>query len=732
MCHLHSYSGSQKKLRRTGKKMRLPLPVVFRAAFRPAIAAMSQSVGKRLLPVFGVVLAFSALAWCDCSGSVQYTIGNTQKPTLACQITATGSAFVYTSSITYTNPTNPLSQWLSVSPTSGTIAAGASGVINYNIDPTSLPTGDYYATVALHAPGFADSSDQVHLTVVGGTSTTSISINLPSVQGITIIIDGATYTSNQTFLWIVGSVHTISVPSITGPGGTQTTFNISTSNGSATGNPLQVTVPAGGMTIAVSQVTTPAPSTYTISTFAGGGLPVNIPGTSASLYPFGVAADKAGNIFFVEQNTILRVDAITSIVTLVAGNGTQGFSGDNGLATSAQLTFPSGVAVDSVGNVYISDFGTGRIRKVSNGVITTVAGGGGGGSSGSSLGDNGPATSALLNGPVGVAVDSAGNLYIATADARIRKVTSGIITTLAGNGTPGFTGDNGPATSAQLNSPNGVAVDSAGNVYISDFGNNRIRKVTNGIITTVAGNGTPGYSGDNGPATSAQLNSPNGVAVDSAANVYTSDSGNSRIRKVAGGVITTVAGNGTAGFSGDNGPATGAELNEPVGVASDTSGNLYISDKNRYSDYGLVRKVSNGIITTVAGNGTCCFSGDNGPATSAQIAVPYDVTVDSAGNLYIADGNNNRIRKVSNNGIITTVAGNGTPGFSGDNGPATSAELNGPDGVAVDSAGNLYIADEGNYRIRKVSNGVITTVAGNGTRGFSGDNGPATSVVSNK
>jgi uncharacterized protein (TIGR03437 family) len=298
------------------------------------------------------------------------------------------------------------------------------------------------------------------------------------------------------------------------------------------------------------------------------------------------------------------------------------------------------------------------------------------------------------------------------------------ISTAAGNGTQGFgAGDNGPATSAELSIPRSVAVDPAGNLYIADSQNNRIRKVSNGIITTVAGNGGPGFTGDNYPATSTELYSPSGVAVDSAGNIYIADTSNFRIRRVLNGVITTAAGNGTQGFSGDNGLATSARLYDPCSVAVDSAGNLYIADGNS----NRIRKVSNGVITTVAGSGVAGFSGENGPATSAQLAGAWGVTLDSAGNLYIADGNNNRIRKVSN-GIITTVVGSGVAGFSGDNGPATSAELAGPVGVAVDSAGNLYIADSGNNRIRKVSNGVITTVAGNGVAGFSGDNGPATSA----
>ena len=461
--------------------------------------------------------------------------------------------------------------------------------------------------------------------------------------------------------------------------------------------------------------------TYTISTIAGGP-PANIPGTSlGAIYPAFVAADRAGNVFFAIQNTVMRLDAATGNLTPAAGNGTGGFSGDNGPATSAQLLNPQGLAVDSAGNLYIVDTGNLRIRKVSNGVITTVAGNGTQGFSG-----DGPATSAQLNlynsgYPNGVAVDSAGNVYVVdSGNKRIRKLSNGVITTVAGNGMTGFSGDNGPATSAELNEPQGIAADSAGNLYIADWQNNRIRMVSNGVITTVAGNGTRGFSGDGGPAISAQLAYPQSVAVDSAGNLYIADTSNSRIRKVSNGVIATVVGNGGFGFSGDSGPAVSAQLNGPVCVAVDSAGNLYIADQPNQR----IRKVSNGLITTVLGGGSSI--GDNGPATRAQFELG-GVAVDSAGNLYIADSANFRIRKVTN-GVITTVAGNGTQGFSGDGGPATNAQLYYPGSVAVDSAGNLYFADSDNFRIRKVSNGVITTVAGNGTFGFSGDGGPATSA----
>jgi NHL repeat len=338
-------------------------------------------------------------------------------------------------------------------------------------------------------------------------------------------------------------------------------------------------------------------------------------------------------------------------------------------------------------------------RAAQKGSISTVAGTGSQGYSG----DGGAATSAQLSDPIGVAVDKAGNFYIAEAtNHRIRKVdTNGIITTVAGNGSSGYSGDGGAATSAQINWPYDVAVDGAGNLFIADSSNQRIRKVnTNGMITTVAGNGYWGYSGDGGAAFSAQLCYPRGVALDSGGNLFIADSLNYCVRKVdTMGIITTVAGNGSLGYSGDGGAATSAQLNVPFRVAVDTAGNLFIGERNNHR----IRKVdTNGIITTVAGNGSPGYSGDGGAATSAQLYHPKGVVVDTAGNLFIADRDNHRIRKVDASGIITTMAGNGTSGYSGDGGSATSAQLSYPGGIATDTAGNLFISDTGNNCVRKV------------------------------
>ncbi|GAB4056079.1 NHL domain-containing protein [Spirosoma litoris] len=458
----------------------------------------------------------------------------------------------------------------------------------------------------------------------------------------------------------------------------------------------------------------------------------NIQATAANLNtPSGITVDATGNLFIADAlNHRIRKVATDGTISTVAGTGIQSFGGDAGPATNAQLANPTGVAVDASGQLFIADLANHRIRKVAtDGTISTVAGTNTQGFSG----DNGPATSAYLNNPSGITVDAAGQLFIADkTNYRIRKVaTDGTISTVAGNGTPDFSGDNGPAINAALGSPSGVTIDGSGNLYIADKTNYRIRKVaTNGTITTIAGNGLFGFSGDTGPAINAQLAGPTGVAVDANGNLFIADPDNNRIRKVTtDSKITTVAGNGTAGFSGDNNPAINAALNNPTSVALDGSGNLYIADRTNHR----IRKVTpGGTISTVAGTGTAGFSGNNSPAVNAVLNNPTGVAVDESGNLYIADRDNHRIRKVTPDGTISTVAGNGTQGSGGDNGPAINANLNTPSGIAVDGNGNLFIDDTFNHRIRKVtSDGTISTVAGNGAPGKDGDNGPATSAQLN-
>ncbi|MFI6038124.1 RICIN domain-containing protein [Streptomyces sp. NPDC051315] len=305
------------------------------------------------------------------------------------------------------------------------------------------------------------------------------------------------------------------------------------------------------------------------------------------------------------------------------------------------------------------------------------------------------------------------------------------IRTVAGTGEAGFAGDNERAFSAQLNRPYGVVVDSNGTLYVSDNNNHRVRKITtDGRISTVAGTGVAGFSGDDGAAVSAQLNDPREVAVDRAGNLYIADAENHRVRKVtADGKISTVAGTGTAGFSGDDGLATAAELNYPYGLVVDSNGTLYVSDNNNHR----VRKITtDGKINTVAGTGAAGFEGDGGPAASAQLNSPYGVSVDGAGDLYIADADNHRVRKVTADGKISTVAGTGAEGFDGDDGPAASAQLNFPLAVVVDNAGTLYVSDHNNHRVRRITtDGKISTVAGTGTEGFDGDDGPAASAQLN-
>jgi sugar lactone lactonase YvrE len=355
--------------------------------------------------------------------------------------------------------------------------------------------------------------------------------------------------------------------------------------------------------------------------------------------------------------------AIGTIVT-VAGNGASTFGGDGRPSGTARLPNPGGLALDAAGNLYIADNVLNRVRKVDakTGIITTVAG--------------------------SRAIDA------------IRFLTP------QGN-TGVFSGDGGPAVAAMLDTPQHIAVDAAGNLYISDLNNYRVRKVDarTGIITTVAGSGPTGsptvgaFAGDGGPAAEARLNRPQGIALDAAGSLYIADQTNQRVRKVdVGGVITTVAGGGTAALA-DGAKATEVAFSFPREVAVDAAGNLFVGDSNNR----IVKVSPAGIVSLVAGNGTAGFSGDGGPATAAQYNAAFPrMALDRAGNLYFPDILNERVRKVSADGIISTVAGTGQRGFSGDGGAATEARLAGPGAVVIDAAGNLYIADGANRRIRKV------------------------------
>jgi len=424
---------------------------------------------------------------------------------------------------------------------------------------------------------------------------------------------------------------------------------------------------------------------------------------------------------------IRQVAAGTGVITTVAGDGTGGFGGDGGAATAAQMSGPSGVVLDAAGNLYIADTYNNVIRQVVGGVINTVAGTGLTGFGG----DGGPATAAQLTLPCCLAVVGA-TVYIGDqGNNRIRRLVAGNISTYSGSAATSG-GDGGTATAAGLNAPGGIAADTAGNLYIADTGNGIVRKVT--LATGIISLDVP-WGGDNGAATLAMLNQPGSIALDSVGNLYIADSRDHVVRKLtaATGMLSTYAGIPTnRGYGGDGGLATQALLDTPQGVATDGGGNLYIAECNN----NVVRKVTpGGGISTVAGNNAlgAGFAGDGGTATTAQLDCPSSVALDAAGNLYIADTNNHVIRKVSG-AIITTVAGNNVQGYGGDGGAATAANLSLPGGVFVDGSGNLYIADTMNAVIRKVSAGAtISTVAGNFAlgSGFSGDGGPATAAQLN-
>jgi len=465
--------------------------------------------------------------------------------------------------------------------------------------------------------------------------------------------------------------------------------------------------------------------------FAGSGQPAiaaHLLGTNNT------AVDSQGNVYISNSGLCMVLKVSTNgVISIAAGNGLAGFAGDGGLATGASLSYPNGLAVDSSGNLFIVDAYNSNVRKVSTtGIITTVAGGGGAGGFG---GDGGLATKAILNLPTAVAVDKSGNLYILdTGNDRVRMVnaSTGVISTIAGSGNSGYSGDGGPAINASFSNPGGLTIDSSGNLYIADTNNAVIREISGGTINLVAGvPNKGGYTGDGVQATKTNLSFPRGVAVDASGNLYIADTGNERIRRVSGGIINTIAGTSQAGFGGDGSAATSAMFSTPAAVAVDASGNVYVEDL----DNNRIRRfVPGGAINTYAGTATSI--GDGGPSTQARLNRPSGAAVDSSGNLYIADTGENRVRKVTLSGTITTVAGTGQTGLGGDGGLATAAVLNSPSGVAVDSTGNLYIADAGNNVIRKVdqSTGKISAFAGNYSccytgKGSGGDGGLATNAT---
>lgn len=471
----------------------------------------------------------------------------------------------------------------------------------------------------------------------------------------------------------------------------------------------------------------------TINTVVGTGYVFDGDGKPAAQAPLGLTISMAihpltNEPYFTDTDNhmVMRVRADGTLF-VVAGNGRPGFSGDGGPAKEASLNTPRQMAFDRQGNLYIADMVNQRVRRVgTDGVITTVAGNGARGRAP----EGAVAVQAPLDYPHGVAVDSRGNLYITDHfNNQLRRVdTNGRTTVFAGTGTNGFSGDGGPATAATLGTPFDVVCDRADNVLFVDAAGIRIRRIrTNGVIETAAGNGSIQYSGDGGNAIQAGLGGIGSLGVDAQGNLYIGSVTSHNIRRVTAsdGRIAPYAANGSAGFSGDNGPALQAQVFSPEGLGVDASGNLYIADRNNRR----VRRVTAaGTISTIAGNGFNRSFVEFGPVRTANLLQPYAMAVDGQGNLYIADTFNARIRKVTTDGRISTIAGNGTPGYAGDGGPALQARIDRPLGIAVDKSGNVYFTQPGNGEnvVRRITpDGRISLFAGSLKAGPVVDNVPA-------
>ena len=430
--------------------------------------------------------------------------------------------------------------------------------------------------------------------------------------------------------------------------------------------------------------------------------------------PNSAVADNAGNVYVADtkHHRIRMVDPSGMIATL-AGTGDWGFGGDGGPAAAARLATPTGLALDSEGNLYVSDSGNHRVRRIdaATRTIETVAGTG---EVGFSF-DGSPAIAAEVIDPRGIATDDSGNVLVAEpATSRVRRIdtVTGTIDTVAGTGSGGHSGDGGPATEGMLQRPQGVAADLSGNLYVADTWNHRLRRIhhATGVIETLAGGGGPGFSGDGEAASQAQLHRPAGVAVDAVGNVFVADTWNRRIRRIdaMSGVIETIAGNGEAGFSGDGEAATAAMLFAPQGVAVDGSGNVYIADTLNHR----VRRIDSvtRTISSVAGSGSPTASWTGGEAGQARLDAPVSLALDGSGNVLFVDSN--RLWKLDASGMIKKLAGTGSVGDSGDGGPASDARLSWPHDVALDPAGNVLVADTRNHRLRRIDvlTGVIETV----------------------
>jgi sugar lactone lactonase YvrE len=455
-------------------------------------------------------------------------------------------------------------------------------------------------------------------------------------------------------------------------------------------------------------------STGIITTFAGNGSEGNTSAEMGYVYN-GLAVNTAGTTVTFGDITYneIRQFTVGGDITTIAGNGKAGFSGDAGLATLAEMKTPRGIVIASSGAIYFSDAGNNRVRQFTiGGDIGTVAGNGD--PTFPTLVSGVPPQGVVLNDPIDVLEDPSGNVFISEqANCTVRELVkaTGLVNIFAGTvasnattGTCGFSLGSGPATSAELGTLSGLARDTSGNIYIADTKNCLVWQVsasTSDISIFVGIPKSCGYSGDGGPPTSAELDAPAGIFIDSNNNLYIADSTDNRIREVTGGTINTIAGNGTAGYLGDGDPATIAELHDPTGVAVDSAGNVYIADY----DNCVIREVTaaTGIINTIAGIGTSCGYNGDGPATEHELNHPNRIHLDANDNLFIGDDNSNRVRWVNPAGLMTTIAGNGTAGLSGDGGPATNAELNAVGGIAQDASGNFLVADYNNLRIREVS-----------------------------
>ncbi len=698
------------------------------------VAALNTSIGQpRKLAVSGTNLYFSSgnsVFKLDASGTLTLIAGNSRPgfsgdggPAVNAQLNAPQGVALDSAGNVYI--ADSLNNRVRKVDTKGIITTFAG---NGTVNPPGFWGDTGPATAAsLHLPtGLAvDTAGNVYIAVSADNT-----VRLVTTDGVINIFAGAGYQ---------GYYGDYAADSTTG---TAVVTNVGTAVKAGLTNPQDVAIgpnstiliadAGNGAIRSVTLTKTSIGPAGTISTISGSGsIGLSGDGTAiglAMLAPFSVAADSTGNIFIAEfgTNRIRKIDTKGNIATAI-GDGNQGFAGDAGAPAKVQMNLPTGVAVDSSGTVYFADSNNNRIRKLSGSTVSTVAGNG----LLSRSGDGGAAISAQLNAPLGVALDTQGNLYIAdTSNNQVRKVTpAGVISTIAGTGTAGSAGDGNAATAAQLNAPQGLAVDSAGALYIADVQNHKVRKVAGGIITTFAGSGTAGFGGDGGSAGSAQLNLPMGVAVDAAGNVYIAEFGNNRVRKVTvNGNIDTLAGSGANGYSGDGLQAKTAQLNGPQAVAVDSTGIVYIAD----SVNNRIRKVAaNGVITTLAGTGAGGFSGDGGQAVNARVGNPVGLAVDGVGNLYVSDGSL-RIRKIFVSGVISTIAGSSTRGYFGDGGAATSAAFSGTYGLAINSAGSIWFADSLNNSVRMLqyaSGAISISAVTNGATNLNGPVAPGEVVV---